>query len=73
MNNQEVAIKLVSLRGEKSRQEVADAIGVSLSSVQMYENAERMPRDEIKIRIAAYFKTSVQDIFFAKQVTLSDN
>ena len=33
----------------------------------MYENGSRIPRDEIKIRIANYYKLSVQCIFFMNQ------
>lgn len=59
-----VAKNLIAARGTKSRAEVARAIGVSLSAITMYENGERMPRDEIKIRIAAYYGKSVQELFF---------
>ena len=31
----------------------------------MYEREERVPRDEVKIQIAKYFKMPVQDIFFS--------
>lgn len=56
--------KLKELRGEKSREQVAKDLGISVSSVQMYENSERVPRDYMKIKIAKYFKTTVQEIFF---------
>lgn len=60
------AEKLVSARGEKSREEVANAVGVSLSAISMYENGARIPRDEIKVKLADYFGTSVQALFFDK-------
>lgn len=59
-----VAKRLVKLRGKKSREEVANALGVSVSAIAMYENGERIPRDIIKIKIAEYYKKSVQEIFF---------
>lgn len=59
-----VAQKLIRLRGDKSREEVAKKIGVSVSAISMYENGERIPRDDIKIRIADFYNTTVQDIFF---------
>lgn len=62
-----VAKRLLELRGTKSREEVATAVQVSVSALQMYENAQRIPKDEIKIRIAAYYKKSVQEIFFDHQ------
>lgn len=58
------AEKLVSLRGGKSREEVAKSVGVSLSAIAMYESGARIPRDEIKVKLADYFGTSVQSLFF---------
>lgn len=59
-----IAEKLIKLRGEKSREEVAKAVGVSVSAISMYENGERVPRDDIKIKLAEYYKRTVQEIFF---------
>ena len=56
--------KLKELGGEKSRERVARDIGISTSAIQMYENEERVPRDNIKIALAKYFGTTVQEIFF---------
>lgn len=59
-----VAERLIKLRGKRSREEVAKAVGVSVSAISMYENGERVPRDDIKVRFAEYYQKSVQDIFF---------
>ena len=59
-----VAERLVKARGEKKREEVAAAVGVSVSAISMYENCDRVPRDETKIKLAKYYKTTVQDLFF---------
>lgn len=59
-----IAEKLIALRGKKSREEVAKALGLSISAISMYENGERIPRDSIKIKIANYYTKSVQEIFF---------
>lgn len=59
-----VAERLVELRGSRSREMVADAIHVSVSAISMYENGQRIPRDEIKVRLADYYGTTVQNIFF---------
>lgn len=56
--------KLKTLRGEKSQRETADSLGITVSAWAMYERNERIPRDEIKIRIAQHFKKTVQEIFF---------
>lgn len=63
MNKKAVAERLVALRGKRSQREVAEAIGVCQSTYAMYETGQRMPSDEKKIAIAAYFKRSVQSIF----------
>ncbi|WP_340004452.1 helix-turn-helix transcriptional regulator [Paenibacillus sp. FSL K6-0276] len=59
-----IAKRLILLRGEASREETANAIGISISALQMYENAQRVPKDEIKVKIAKHYKRSVQSIFF---------
>lgn len=60
-----IAERLIELRGSRTREEVANAIGVSVSALGMYEQGRRMPRDEIKVKIAKYYKKTVQSIFFA--------
>lgn len=60
-------IVLKRLRGERSQDEIARQIGITKSSWAMYERGERIPRDEIKIKIANFFGKSVQEIFFGQQ------
>ena len=38
---------------------------ISKSALAMYERGERIPRDEVKIRIAQHFNMSLEAIFFA--------
>ena len=59
---------LVSLRGEKSQAKVATDLGISISALSMYENNQRIPRDEIKLLIAQYYGKTVQEIFFDPKV-----
>lgn len=58
--------RLVALRGDKSRAEVAESVNISVSALQMYENGARIPRDEVKVRLAQYYSKSVEEIFFAQ-------
>ena len=51
-------------RGNMSRKEVADALGISLSALSMYESGERVPRDELKRRMAKLYNTTVGRLFF---------
>jgi DNA-binding XRE family transcriptional regulator len=52
------------LRGAKTKQQVADDLGISFSSYVKYERDERNPSDNTKRRIAKYFNKSVESIFF---------
>ncbi|WP_293849249.1 helix-turn-helix transcriptional regulator [uncultured Phascolarctobacterium sp.] len=64
MNRLKIAETLISLRGEKSREEVANALNIAVSTLAMYELGQRVPRDEIKLKLADYYGVDVQSIFF---------
>ncbi len=57
-------LKLKELRGARSQEEMAKEIGITKSSWAMYERNERIPRDEVKVKIANFFGKTVQEIFF---------
>lgn len=61
----DIGEKLKYLRGKRSRREVAKALGISISAIQMYENGRRIPRDDIKVKIAKYYGVSVDHLFYA--------
>ena len=65
MDKQKIAENLKILRGERTQKEVADAIGVTSMAISQYENAERIPNDVIKMKLAAYYGVSVESLFFA--------
>ena len=67
MNSVEIGKKLTALRGDKTQAEVSRDLGISDSALSAYENGDRIPRDEIKIRIADYYGESVSNIFFASK------
>ena len=67
MDKHKIGSKLVSLRGNRTREEVAYALKISCSSLGMYEQGNRIPRDEIKIKLAKYYNSTVQEIFFSVQ------
>lgn len=60
--------RLKDLRGDKNASEVAKAVGISQSALSMYENGERIARDEIKVKLAAYYETTIEAIFYASEV-----
>lgn len=59
-------MKLRALRQKlkKTQKQVADEIGITKSALAMYERDERAPRDEVKVRIAAYYGETIQSLFF---------
>lgn len=65
MDSKLIGSRLKELRENKTQNEVAEAIGVSFSAYSKYEMGIRVPRDEVKVRIADYYKKSVQSIFYA--------
>ena len=58
MNSKKIGERLQKLRGSRTQKEVAEAIS-------LYESGERVPRDEIKVRLANYYKRTVNFIFFS--------
>ena len=65
MDGHKIGMRLVELRGARKQDEVAVAVGISSSALSMYERGERIPRDEIKIKLAEYYKISVEALFYA--------
>ena len=65
-NRNDIAERLRALRGDKSRAEVSEACGISISALTMYEIGERVPRDEVKTRLAKLYGKTVEEIFFAE-------
>lgn len=63
-NAKEIGERIKKLRGNESRLDVANACDISVSALSMYECGQRIPRDEIKIKLANHFKKSVESIFF---------
>ena len=55
---------LRKLRGDRTQEEIAAILGITKSSWAMYERDERVPRDEVKIRIANFFGKTVPELFY---------
>ena len=64
MNSKIIGKKLVELRGNLSQEHVAKSCGISVSALSLYERGERIPRDNVKIRISSYYKKPINKIFF---------
>jgi len=46
-------------------------LGISQSALCQYETDERMPRDEIKVRLSNYYGVSVQALFYTQESHVS--
>ena len=58
---------LRQLRGDRAQAEIAGALGISAMAVSQYERGERIPNDEMKVKISNYFGKRVEDIFFIEK------
>lgn len=68
LNSKIIGERLRKLRKEHGLSQVsfAQEIGISPSAVAMYEQGERIPRDETKIVIAKFYNVSIESIFFTQ-------
>lgn len=55
---------LKKLRGNRTRLEVAKSIDITVSALSNYENDYRVPKDEVKKKLAIYYNKTVDEIFF---------
>lgn len=62
-----IAVRLKEARGNRTRKEVCEIVGISLSALMMYENGERIPRDEIKVKLAKLYEKSIEDLFYPQK------
>lgn len=67
MDTKKIGSNLSELRAKKGEtlKDVADAIGVTVMALSHYENGKRVPRDDIKVRLAKHYGETVDSIFYA--------
>ena len=66
MNTRKISQRLISLRGNEPQETIAKRVGISVSALSMYEQGNRIPRDEIKIKLAECYGTTVEALLFAE-------
>ena len=64
MDAKKIGGRLRKYRGERSIHSVAEEVGVSDSALYMYECGARVPLDDIKVKLANCFNTTVQELFY---------
>ena len=57
------------LRGKESLEKVAKTVKISANALDMYERGLRLPRDEVKSRLARYYGVTVGAIFLRTKYT----
>lgn len=62
-----IAERIKEARGSRTRKEVCEAVGISLNALMMYECGKRIPRDEIKVRLARLYGKSIEDLFYPQK------
>ena len=69
LESKRIGQTIKELRTERGMTETALAkeLGISQSAITMYETGNRVPRDEIKIRMAVFFGRTVESIFYPKK------
>ncbi len=72
MDRKAIGERLRTLRGNRSREEVAVGVKVTANAIWMYENGRRVPNDEVKVRLSDFFGVPVFDIFFKQESTSVD-
>ena len=64
MDKKKIGRRLIEARGSMTQRGAAEKIGIGRSALAMYEAGHRIPKDDIKIRIAEVYGQSVQALFF---------
>lgn len=54
---------LITLRGNRTRAEVARALGITPQGLGLIERGERFPRKGLLIRFSEYYQKSVDELF----------
>lgn len=58
-------IKIARIEKDMTQEQLASHLGISVGALSMYESGKRVPRDSMKVKLAEFCGTSVQNLFFA--------
>jgi len=67
INAKAIGLKIKNLRESNNltQEEFCKKVDITQSALSNYENGLRIPRDEVKLRIARCFDTSIEAIFYS--------
>ena len=66
MDKDTIAKRLVQLRGNRSKETIAQEVNISIRALESYETGQRIPRDAVKLSLARCYDTTVEAIFFSR-------
>lgn len=68
IDRSEIGSRLRMLREAKglSTLKVGKILGVSHSALSMYETGKRIPKDDIKAKLADFYGLSIDELFFSR-------
>ena len=66
MDRKTIGTRLKEYRGSMRPEELAMKLGVSVTSIFLYESGKRVPRDPVKKKYAELFGTTVGKLFFGE-------
>lgn len=69
MNAADIGKRIQNMRKQRklTAEDLGKALNISSSAVNMYESGQRIPRDEVKIKIADFFGIPVETIFYVQK------
>lgn len=61
---QKVSNRLEEKRGKRTIRSVCNDLCIPYSTLRSYEKGWRRPPDKVKVRLAEYYHTTVQELFY---------
>lgn len=58
---------MIRLRGDRTQKEIAEEMGIPVSTYAMVENGYRYPRKRLQKKFVDYFGLTVDELFFNQQ------
>ncbi len=63
-----IAKRLIECRGNRTKEEIAQQLNISVRALESYEAGQRTPRDSVKLALAQCYGQSVESLFFQEQL-----
>ena len=57
--------RMLRLRGDRTQRQVASELGIPVSTYAMIELGQRFPRRDLQGKLARFYGTTVDDLFFS--------